>query len=810
MDQLVLDLRFAIRSLLGRPGFSATAVATLALAVGASVAIFSVVNTVLLRPLPYPEADRIVTLETFWANTGQSSQEVSGPDFLDWQAQSDVFEVMAAYNGGDNLGNDFPTIVGDRAVFANARFVTRDFFAVFGQSASAGRLLTQGDVQEAEPTVAVVANQWATTYFGSAQAAVGKTIDAYDTRLEIVGVAERGFDYPGAADIWVPSPANHPDRSHHTYRAVGKLKSGIELSSAQAQMRTIGDNLAREYSEGIQKTVMLTPLQERITGGIRGTLWMFMGGVMVLLLIACANVSNMLLARASVRKREVSLRAALGAERGRLVRQLLTEGWVLASLAVIPGLLLAFVLVQGLMALSPADLPRLDEVGVDTTVLLFALGLTFLTTLLFGLAPAIHASRLDLSHAMAQGGSRGTSSSSGSWFRGALVVSEVALSVVLLTSAGLLLGSFQGLQRVDLGFTTERVLVAFTEYPVEDLEDIRARSGYYSEALESLRALPGVNAAAGVAYLGMGREPRAARDYFIRGQPEGQPGERPQAELHAITPGYFETLEIPLRAGRDFAAYDAAQPGSAAHSGPMVAIVNEALAQAAFPGVSPLGRRIRTSERAPWMEIVGVVGDTRWQDPASEAPPVIFVPSTQDWGNSLSILVRSPLDEGSLTATLQALLHDADPNVAVSFATMDEMFADAIAYPRFRSQLTGALAGAALLLAALGIFSVLAYVVGQRTREIAVRRAMGATATDVVRLVVIHSSRWITIGLALGLAGALAAARLLEGLLYEISPWDVGILLGGVVVLGTAALIATLVPAVRAAGIAPRVALQQE
>lgn len=735
---------------------------------------------------------------------------MSGPDFLDWQEQNDVFEVMATYNGGDNLGNDFPTVVGDRAVFSNARHVSHDFFKVFGQSAAAGRLLTEADVEVAEPNVAVVGNQWAAAHFGTAEAAVGKEIDAYGVRLEIVGVAARGFDYPSAADIWIPSSANHPDRSHQTYRAVGKLKRGVELPLAQAQMRAVGDNISRQHSEDGGKTVTLIPLQDRLTGTIRGTLWMFMGGVMGLLLIACANVSNMLLARASVRNREVALRAALGAERGRLVRQLLTEGWVLAGLAVVPGLLLAYVLVQGLMALSPADLPRLDEVRIDTTVLLFALGLTFITTLLFGLVPAIHASRLDLSHALAQGGSRGTTSSSGSWSRSGLVVAEVALSVILLTSAGLLLGSFQVLQQVDLGFTTERVLVVQTEYAVEDLEGIRARTGYYSDVLDHLRALPGVSAAAGVAYLGMGQEPRALRDFFIRGRPEEQPNERPQAELHAITSGYFETLEIPLRAGRDFNAHDASLPGSAIRSAASVAIVNEALARATFPDISPIGERIRTHEQAPWMEIVGVVGDTRWQDPASEAPPVIFVPSTQDWGNSLALLARTPLDEMSFAATLQGLLQDANPTVPVRFTTMDELFSDAIAYPRFRSQLTGALAGAALLLAALGISSVLAYLVGQRTREIAVRRALGATAGDIVRLVVVHSSRWIAIGLVLGLAGALAVARLLEGLLYEISPWNAGIYLGVAVVLGTAALIATLVPALRAAGIAPIIALQQE
>lgn len=811
MDHLRLDVRFAFRSLYRRPGFAAVAVTTLALGIGASVAIFSVIHAVLLRPLPYPDADRIVSVETLWTNTGRASQDVSGPDFLDWQARNDVFETLAAYNGGDNLGDDLATIVDDRAVFANARFVSADFFAVFGQSASAGRVLTTHDVAPGEPTVAVVAHPWAVTHFGNAEAAIGNTIVAYGTPLEIVGVAAPGFRHPGAADLWVPWGASHPDRSHHTYRAVGKLRQGIEHTRAQAQMRIIGDALARQYPENRFKTVTLIPLQERLTGHVRAMLWVLMGAVTVMLLIACANVSNMLLARATGRTREVALRAALGAGRGHLVRQLLTEGWVLAGCAVGAGLLLAFVLVQGLVALSPADLPRLDEVRIDTTVLLFALGLSFITTLLFGLVPAIHASRLDLSRALAQGGSRGTTSNAGTRARAALVVAEVALSVILLTAAGLLLRSFETLQRTDLGFTTERVLIAYTEYAVgEDVEDLRTRSRFYADLLDRVRGVPGVSGAAGVAYLPMGWEPRAARDYFIRGRPEGQAGDRPQAELYAVTPDYFETLEIPLLAGRDFDGTDASEPGSPPRGRTPVAIINAALARTTFPGESPIGQRIRTSSGAPWMEIVGVVGDTRWQDPRSMPPPVIFVPSAQDWGNSLSILARTTLDGTALAGTLRALLAEATPAVPVRFETMEDLFADAIAHPRFRTQLITLFAGVAVLLAAVGIFSVLAYLVGERTREIAVRRAMGARTADIVRLVAGQSVRSIAIGLVLGLAGALAIARLLDGLLHEISPWDVRSFLGGLVVLGGAALLATLIPVIRAVGIAPLIALQRE
>ena len=440
---------------------------------------------------------------------------------------------------------------------------------------------------------------------------------------------------------------------------------------------------------------------------------------------------------------------------------------------------------------------------IDTTVLCFALGLSLVSTALFGLVPALHGSRLDLSDALKQGGSKATVSRASSRLRSVLVVTEVALSVILLAAAGLLVRSFQALQHVDLGFTTNHVLVAYTDYAVNNTNEIRIRSTFYADLLDRLRAVPGVSAAAGIAFLPMGREPRSARDYFIQSRPEGQSGERPQAELYAITSDYFKTLEIPVRVGRDFDRTDTPER-------PPVAIINENLARTAFPGESPLGQQIRTNSRSPWMEIVGVVADTRWQDPSHPAPSVIFVASTQGAGKSLSILARTSLDEMSLASTLRTILHDANPTVPVRFETMEELFDFALAYPRFRTQVVGLFAGIAAFLAAVGIFSVLAYLVGQRTREIAVRRALGARATEVVRLVVGQGLRLVAIGLALGLAGALAVARLLTGLLYEISPWDVAAYLGTITVLVTAALLATLLPAIRAATIAPLIVLRQE
>jgi putative ABC transport system permease protein len=803
LDALVRDVRYAVRSLIKSWGFALGAGAVLALAIGANIAIFSVVNTALLQPLDYPNPERLVSIETLWTNTGRTSQDVSGPDFLDWQAQHDVFETMAVSYGGD----DFAAIVGDRAVFANARYVSADFFAVFGQTASAGRLLTEQDVPvgDAEPTVAVVRYQWAVAHFGSAEAAIGKTITVYGSPMAIVGVAAPGFRYPGAADLWAPwrTANGGTNRSLHNYQAVGRLKGGVPLTRAQAQMRTIGDTLAQQYPENRLKTVTLTPLQERLTGNLRLTLWVLMSGVGVVWLIACANIANLLLARSASRTREIALRAALGAGRARVVRQLLTESCLLAGVASLAGLLLASMLVQGLAALSPANLPRIDDVRVDASVLLFALGLSLLSTALFGLVPALQTSRLDLSDALRQGDNKATVSRTGSRLRSALIVTEVALSVILLAAAGLLLRSLQALQHVELGFTTNRVLVAYTDYAVNNETELRIRSTVYADLLDRLRAVPGVTAAAGIAFLPMGREPRPARDYFIEGRREGQPGERAQAELYAITPDYFKTLEIPLHVGRDFDRTDTPER-------PPVAIINETLARAAFPGESPLGQHIRTNSNAPWMEIVGVVGDTRWQDPSHVPPSVLFVSSLQGQGKSLSILARTSLDEQSLAGTIRALLHDANPTVPVRFETMQELFDFALAYPRFRTQVIGLFAGVSALLAAVGIFSVLAYLVGQRSRELAIRRALGARAADVIRLIVGQGLGLVATGLVLGLAGALGVARLLTGVLYEIGPWDVGTYLGTIAVLGGAALVATLLPAIRAATISPLIVLRQE
>lgn len=805
VESLVTDSRYALRTLRKNWGFSSGVIAVLALGIGATVAMFSVVNTVLFKPLDFPDANRIVAIETRSSNTGRTSADVSGPDFLDWQRLAKSLDKSAVYSSGS--AGDIATVVNDRAVFANARFVSSEFFAVFGQNPVAGRLLLKTDepAGEAAATVAVVASEWAIAHFGGASDAVGKTITVYGDPVRIVGVAAPAFRYPDNADFWIPQRINSEawSRNDYSLRAVARVKAELTVADAQTELRHIGDGLALEIPENRFMSVYARGLQETMTASVRKTLLMLMAAVFAVLLIACANVSNLLLARAAVRTREIALRAALGAGRRRIVRQLLTESGVLGVVSGALGTMLAFALVRGLIAVSPGNLPRLHDITVDSSALLFALGLTVTSVAVFGVIPALHASRLDLSGVLKQGRSDAESVGGATRTRSWLVVAEVALSVVLLTAAGMLLQSFQKLEHVNLGFTTHNIVVAYMEYAVADETETKARIAFYSEILDALRATPGVAAASGVAYLGMGREVRTPRDYFVDGRDAGKPGARPQTEFHAITPEYFKTLEISIRAGRDFTNSDKFES-------PRVAVINETLARQAFPGTSAVGQRIRTTSNGDWLEIVGVAADTRWQEPGKTPPPVLYVSTLQGWGKSPSILVRTSIDAASMSSTIRSLILARNPNVPVRFETMHELFADAISHPRFRSRLIGAFATIASLLAAVGMFSVLAYLVGLRTREIAVRRAVGAGTRDVIRLVVGQSMRLVATGLIAGLLGAAACGRLLEGLLYELSPWSAGPYIGAAAVVGVSSLLAAIAPALRAVSIAPGVALQGE
>lgn len=804
LDTLVRELRHAARSLRRSWGFALSAGAILAMGIGTNTAIFSVVHAVLLTPLAYPGAERIVAAETLWTNTGQTNPNVSGPDFLDWQSETGVFDRLAHFNGDDQMA----TTVNGRGGFGSLRRVSGDFFEVFGRSPAAGRLLTRDDNLQAQEDAVVppvvVGYAWAVANFGSVNDALGQTFLLYRSPAQIVGVAAPGFHYPDATTIWIPAgPTDRANRNAANYRVVGRLKEGVSLASAQAAMRVVGDRLAAEHPGNRFKNVSLTALQEQLTGHVRGTLWMLMGAVALTLVIGCANIANLLLARSAARAQEFALRAALGAGRGQLVRQLVIESSVLTLVSGSAGVLLAYGLVQGFVAWAPIALPRADELRIDGIVLLFALGLSIVSVLLFSLIPAVRAASLNLTEALKQSGMKGAVGGRSHRLRSALVVAEVAVSIMLLAGAGLLLRSFQKLNEEDLGFTTDRVVAAYTQYALGDDRTAAVRAAFFRDVLSRVRALPGIAAAAGVTRLPLAQERGVANDFFIDGRAVPQPGERLQAFSSSITPDFFKTLNILFRAGRDFT--DADTPDT-----PRVIIVNESLARTAFPGQAAVGQRISRNSSGPWLEIVGVVGDSRWRDPGVPARPEFYQASAQGAGGSLTVIARTSGDEAAAASAVRRLLQEADASVPVRMQTVEEMFGLALSYPRFRTQLIGIFGAMGLVLSAVGIFSLLAHLVSQRTRELAVRRAVGAAPSQVVSLVLGQGVRLVMTGVLLGITGALLGGRLLTGFLYETTPWDVPTYIGVVGVLGLTAVLAMLLPALRAARIDPLLALRSE
>ncbi|HVX65000.1 MAG TPA: ABC transporter permease [Bryobacteraceae bacterium] len=800
-DHLRQDARYALRTLSRSPLFSLAAVITLALGIGANTAIFSVVRAVLLKPLPYATPERIMVLEPMFKNTGQTGKLVSAPDFHDWQAQSRSFASMAYHTGGN-----VTVIANGAAAFADAQAVTPDFFTVFGLPPEAGRFWSRS---EDRSPLAVVSHAWAARQFGSVLSALRKTIRVYGQTVEVIGVTAPGFRYPGESDIWIPAGL-FPEtmhRSAHNYYAVGRLKAGVSLADAQREMRGIGDRLEREYAENRFKTVSVTPLSHSLTQGAEKTLWILLGAVAGVLLIACANVANLQLARAASRSREMAVRAALGAGRGRILRQVLTEAMVLGGLGAAAGLALAALLLRALLAIAPAGIPRLDEVRIDGGVLLFSLALAVVCSILSGLGPARRASAPDLDANLRQNGTRGSVGRVSGRVRAALVIAEVALSLVLLSAAGLLLRSFVALTRVDLGFSTNRLLLTRTSIPVDREEDERRATEFHRDLIERIAAQPGVRRAAGVRTTPFS-ENRSDGGYWIEGGRTYRPGEQPNAQMQVVTPGYFDILGVPILRGRDFNRGDA-------WGRPQVAMINERLAREAFGRDNPLGRRIRcglSMQSLEGMEIVGVVKDARQIAPGQPAAPEIYMPYLQHPlpASNLTLVVETRLEPHALAATIRRTARSLNPDVPVRFSTMDEVVRDALAYPRFRAVLIGCFALLAAALASLGIYSVISYLVGQRTGEIGLRLALGARPADVFRFVIGGSLRLVACGLALGLAGTLALSRVLETLLFGVEPQDPLTLASVLAALGLAALAGSSIPALRAARLDPLAALRQE
>ena len=806
MDTLVQDLRFAIRSLVRRPGFTVTAVVTLALGIGATTAIFSVVNAVIMRPLPFPEPGRIVAITNFWTARSLRAATVSAPDFHDWKAQSRSFDAMGYFAGGQTS-----VALATGADYAGVFRITPGFFEALGARAAAGRLLSDGELKPGGPLAVVITDAFWRRQFNGDPGAIGTTIKFADRMFTITGVLEPGVRYPSRADVYAPAwiRPETTSRSAHNYQVIARLRQGVSREAAAAEMTTIARRLEAEYpASNSGKLVEVVPLQELIVGSTRATLLTLLGAVGLVLLIACANVANLLLARATSREREMVVRAAVGAARGRLIRQLLTESAVLAVASALLGAWIARLGMLGLVALAPENLPRLDEVHVDLVALAFAIVLALVASGLFGLAPALQSSRVQLVDGLRQGGKGSAVGARTGWARNAFVIAEIALAVVLVVGAGLLARSLAAIAAVDMGFSPDRLLVLRTSVPVRSFDEAPRATAFYRDVLPELRAVPGVSSAAGV--MSLPTQVGSNGGYWIEGGASFQQlgiAKSPQAIFNVVTPDYFRTMGVPIRRGRDFTDGDTREATK-------VAIVNESLARAAFGSENPIGRRIQCGLDIPdFMTIVAVVGDVRTYGPQRPAQPEIFMPYEQHPGpaTSLTLVARTELADPLLLAeTMRRKISERNPEVPVRASTMEATLDTAAAAARFQTFLLIVFAGVALLLALAGVYGVMSYTVSQRIPELGVRIALGATPESILRLILGHGAALAGAGLALGITLALLSGRVLRGFLFGVSATDPLVL--GSVVAGVAAatLIACYVPVSRAVRVDPMVALRAE
>src|SRR5437879_2414119 len=738
---ILQDVRYALRVLTRQPGFLIVAVLTLALGIGANTAIFSVVKAVLLEPLAYREPGRIVAVQTLWTKTNHAGN-VSGGDYPDLVAEPSPFTAATRYAGGD-----LPVETGGQAEFVVAYGTDAGFTDVFQLKPAAGRLITPDEFRT-KATVAVVSEGFAVRHFGEANHAVGQVLHMEDSAMSIVGVLPAGFHFPLKAELWFPLPWENTNRTAHNYRALALLKPGVTAEAARAHFAAVGARLQQAFpSTHKNKSFTATPLKDLFLERSRMTLWLLMGAVRLVLMVACANVANLLLARATARSREMALRAPLGAGRGRLVGQWLIESVLLSLAGGASGLVLAFAGVGALLRLAPPNLPRLEEIHVDIVALLFNLALSLGAAVLFGLWPALRAARVDLHDALKQGGTRGVlGGGRGEWVRGALVSAEVALALVLTLGAGLLFRSFLALSAVDLGYQTEGRLVLTASIPAKtEAQHIQA-GATFERIFAALRQLPGVSAAAGV--MGLPSGPYGSDGlYAVEGMHDfssGQFDRLPHAGFRLASHGYFAAMGVPLIAGRDFNERDLyeAEP---------VAIVSATLARQVFEREMPLGPRIKCGlERDVWMRVVGVVGDMRNDNPALPSGPELYMAYRQQpyHANDLHIVVRA---QGDISTAARKTIARIDPGIPVKVSTLEQFHSDAVALPRFRTLLLIVFAGVAAALATAGVYGVMSYVAAQRQAEMGVRIALGATGGDVVSILVGSAAKLAAIGLAGGL-----------------------------------------------------------
>jgi putative ABC transport system permease protein len=812
MTTLIQDLRYGVRMLIKSPGFTIIAVLTLSLGIGANTAIFSVVNGVLLRDLPYPESDRIVTL---WENNtvdGIDRDDVSPANFLDWRERQKSFDVLAFANP---YSLDY-VADGEPVTFRSA-LVSSGFFDVLGATPLHGRVFAPEEYEAGKNKVVILSHGLWQRRFGSNPNIIGTTLTLDDEPMNVVGVMKPDFRlhlFDIDEDLWGPQPITESLKSLRkaTYlKVIGRLKSGITFPQAQAEMTGISNNLSSEYpatNTGIGVTAVTLP--EHLKGKWRPALLILLGAVGFVLLIACTNVANLLLARGADREHELAIRAAMGAGRGRLLRQLLTESLLIAIVGCAIGIALASWCIHLIVAFNPGDIPRIEQVHLDGATLIFVTTIGFCTALLFGIAPALKFSRPNLQRSLKESGRTLASGSTRHWLRGGLVVTEIALAVVLLIGAGLLVRSFVSLINVDPGFSIDRVaslqVFIWGRYTTPE-----QRIAYVDETLKHIEGMPDVEAAGITTALPiLESSATTSIPLIIEGQPPPVAGQEPVAQISVATSGYFPAIGARLLRGRLFNHFDTNQSLK-------IAIINDTMAKRYWPNEDPIGKRFSLrsggrSERGPvTLEIAGVVSDSR-QDSLDKTPrPEFFRPHAQSPSGSLIYVVRTRNDAATLIPALRESIWKTSPGQPFySVTTMDRLVSDSLKGRRFNLALLGAFAGLALVLALTGVYGVMSFVTRQRTHEIGVRVALGAKARDIAKLVIGHGFKLAMIGTAIGALAAFALTRLMSALLFGVTASDPATFATVVVLLPAIAMLACYLPARRAMKIDPLVALRYE
>jgi putative ABC transport system permease protein len=825
MESLLRDLRHGFRMLRKNPALTAIAVLTLALGIGANTAIFSVVNGVLLRPLPYPESERLVTLWERSPRLGFDQERVSPPNFADWQEQNSVLDHLAYWYGS----GEFNLVTSDGVEKVRCVYASSGMFHALGVSPSLGRTFLPEEDQPQGNRVAVISYEFWQRRLAADSNVLGQalTVDTFGRQdYTIIGVMPRGFRFPDQCELWLPAGWNglpRDRRGGHWLSVIARLKPGVTLQQAQTEMDAIQARIEQQHQQVVLGSqVAMVPLLEQTLGArLRLALLVLWGVVACVLLIACANVANLMLARAAARQGEMAIRLAVGASRWQVARHLLTESVLLSIAGGLVGILVAVWSLDLLIALNSDQIPRLNEVKIDGPTLCFTLLVSMLTGILFGLAPALQSSKPDLGDALKEGGRRNSEGFRGNRLRRSLVAAEVALSLVLLIAAGLMANSFARLLQIDRGFQQDRLLTVQLDFSVSGfttwMRPTQTRPQVtLRELMGRVRDLPGVQSVGSISTLPKNIATAWRQTIVIENSAPSATGDFTTANFQGITPDYLSTMGIPLVEGRNFTEADSLEA-------PQVALINETMVARYFSNENPVGKRLAMGARNPgpsaganqfapvWIEIVGVVRDIKRMNLSAETVPDVYIPYWQYPMQSPSLVVRTAENPSTVAAAIRGEVKAVNQNLpAPTIQTMDEILSDAVAQPRLQTMLLGLFGLVALVLASVGIYGVLAYAVAKRTREIGIRMALGAQTGDVVKLIIAQGMKPALLGIGIGLAFAFALTRVMRSLLYEISATDPVTFIAVALLLISVALLACWIPARRATKMDPMMALRDD